>query len=315
VRDKNLIRLAGAIVVVLLQGCEAPLVLDGVKAQADQPTQRSDLLQAIASNDQVIVAVGNRGVVLRSADAGQSWERRMLDGGPFLMDIDVCPDGRFAALSATREVWIGSADASDWQPTLLQSDETPQALTCDMQGRLWVVGSFSTIWRSDDMGRSWQETSLDEDLYFTTIQFVDDQFGFMTGEFGTVARSTDGGESWEMLTPIAGDFYPQDALFLDRDNGWVVGLTGTVLRTTDGGESWVPEITSTDAPFYGIDRRGDDMYLVGGFGTVMKRAPDGHWDRVEHDQPIRFYLRGLKLTGDGQLVAAGGAGALLVMSI
>lgn len=315
VNGKALIRLAGALCCLLLLGCEAPLVLDGVKAQAAQPTQRSDLLQAVASNEQVIVAVGNRGVVLTSVDSGQNWQRRMLDGLPFLMDIDVCPDGRFAALSATQQVWIGSADATDWQAAALETYETPQALTCDRQGRLWVVGSFSTIWRSDDMGQSWNETSLDEDLYFTTIQFVDDQLAFMTGEFGTVARSTDGGENWEMLTPIEGEFYPQDALFLDQQNGWVVGLTGTVLRTTDGGETWVRESTQTDAPFYGIARRGEDMYLVGGFGTVLKRAADGSWKRVDHGQPIRFYLRGLKLTDDGQLVAAGGAGALLVMSI
>jgi len=315
VKGTGLIRLTGIVFVLLLQGCEAPLVLDGVNAQAGQPTQRSDLLQAVASNDQVIVAVGNRGIVLTSADAGQSWQRRMLDGQPFLMDIDVCPDGSFAALSATAQVWLGSQDAGDWQPAALETPETPQALTCDTQGRLWVVGSFSTIWRSDDRGQSWQETSLDEDLHFTTIQFVDKELAFMTGEFGTVARSTDGGESWEMLAPIEGEFYPQDAIFLDRDNGWVVGLTGTVLRTTDGGESWVPETTNTEAPFYAIDRRGDDMYLVGGFGTVLKRAANGSWENVDHGQPIRFYLRGLNLTGDGQLVAAGGAGALLVMGI
>lgn len=308
-------RIAGAAACLVLFGCEAPLVLDGVKEQAGKPTQRSDLLQAVAGNGQVIVAVGNRGVVLTSTDAGQNWQRMSLDGLPFLMDIAVCPDGRFAALSATRQVWIGSPDAADWQLSLLESYETPQALTCDDRGRLWVGGSFSTIWRSDDMGRSWRETSLDEDLHFTTVQFVDADLAFMTGEFGTVARTTDGGESWELLPPIPGEFYPQDAYFLDVNTGWVVGLTGTVLHTKDGGQTWLQEETGTDAPFYGLDRRGEDMYLVGGFGTVLKRSTDGHWVRVDHGEPIRFYLRGLELTDDGQLVAAGGAGALLVMGI
>ena len=307
--------LSTAAACVLLVGCEAPLVLDAVKAQASKPTQRSDLLQAVASNSQVLVAVGNRGVVLTSADTGQSWERRVLDGLPFLMDIDVCPDGRLAALAASQQVWIADKDGGDWQPMPLDTYETPQALTCDSQGRLWVVGSFSTIWRSDDMGATWSETSLDEDLHFTTVQFVDEQLAYLTGEFGTVTRSTDGGESWEMLAPIEGEFYPQDAYFQDADTGWVVGLTGTVLHTKDGGETWVTEATGTEAPFYGIDRRGDAMYLVGGFGTVLRRATEGAWEPVDHGQPIRFYLRGLKLTKDGKLVAAGGAGALLVMNL
>lgn len=314
-KGTGFIGVVGVAVTLLVMGCEAPLVLDGVKAQADKPTQRSDLLQAVASNDQVIVAVGNRGIVLTSADGGQNWQRRTLEGLPFLMDIAACPDGRFAALSATQQVWIGSADAADWQVSALDSYETPQVLTCDGRGRLWVGGSFSTIWRSDDMGQNWQETSLDEDLHWTTIQFVDEATAFMTGEFGTVARTTDGGNSWELLSPIPGEFYPQDAYFVDQDTGWVVGLTGTVLRTVDGGQTWVPEETGTDAPFYGLDRRGESMYLVGGFGTVLRRSPDGRWEQVDHGQPIRFYLRGLNLTDSGQLVAAGGAGALLVMDI
>ena len=231
------------------------------------------------------------------------------------MDIHTCPDGRFAALAAEQQVWIGSADGSDWQPVALETYETPQAITCDARGRLWVVGSFSTIWRSDDMGQSWQEISLDEDLHFTTVQFVDDDLAYLTGEFGSVAISSDGGETWEMLPPIPGEFYPQDAYFQDKERGWVVGLTGTVLRTTDGGETWEAETTNTDAPFYGIGRRGEDMYLVGGYGTVLKRTATGDWSRVDHGQPIRFYLRGLALTDDGWLVAAGGAGALLVMGI
>ncbi|RMF95277.1 MAG: glycosyl hydrolase [Gammaproteobacteria bacterium] len=294
----------------LLAACEAPLVLDRVREQQAKPTQRSDRLQAIASNGRVAVVVGARGVVIHSALDRLDWQRQMLPGQPFLLDVDACPDGRFVALAAEQQVWIGDAEASRWEPLALDTAETPQAAACDPRGRIWVVGSFSTILRSDDGGRSWTETSMDEDLHYNAIQFVDADTAFMTGEFGVILRSDDGGQSWTSLDPLPDEFYPQAAWFSDRDQGWIVGLQGTVWHSSDGAHSWAREPTPTDAPLYGLAEADGSLYAVGAHGTVLRRAADGRWENVAHGQPIRFYLRGALGLPDGQLLTAGGAGAL-----
>jgi len=295
---------------LLLTGCEAPLSLDGVYRQRAATLQRSDLLQAVADNGATIVVTGNRGVVLTSHDRAASWERLMLAGGPFLLDVASCPDGSFVALAARNQVWVADASASAWSMQPIDSADTPQALTCDPRGRIWVVGGFSSILVSDDAGASWSATSLDEDLHFTSVQFVDERHAVLTGEFGTIVRSGDGGATWQSLPNLANEFYPQDAWFRDTENGWIVGLNGTLLSTTDGGLTWLREPTGTSTPLYGIVQGAKGLYAVGGFGTVL-RSPDGRdWRRIDHGQPIRFYLRGaLALDGRGLLVA-GGAGAL-----
>ena len=298
-----------------LLACEAPLVLDGVEAQKAQPTQRSDFLQAIATNGNTAVAVGNRGVVVTSADQGKTCQRQVLDGQPFLLDISVCPDGGFVALASEQQVWIGNSSGSEWQLAAMETFETPQAVTCDPRGRIWVVGSFSSIIRSDDMGETWVETSMDEDLHFTSVQFLDDNNAILTGEFGAIVRTQDGGETWENLAPLEGEFYPQDAFFKDLNTGWIVGLTGTVLETMDGGASWSRVATGTDAPLYGVADGTGHIYAVGGYGTVLKRQADGSWSRIDHGQPVRFYLRGAAVLPDGRLLAAGGAGALIAVEL
>ncbi|MDJ0928283.1 MAG: YCF48-related protein [Gammaproteobacteria bacterium] len=298
-----------------LAGCESPLVLDRVEAQRAQPTQRSDRLQAIASNGETVVTVGSAGVVLSTPLADKKWQRQILDGQPFLMDVDTCPDGRFVALAAEQQVWIGDATGQNWELRALDTFEMPQAITCDPQGRLWVVASFSTIFRSDDDGQSWSETSMDEDLHYNSIQFVDADHAFMTGEFGVIVRSTDGGETWENLDPLPDEFYPQAAFFADTQNGWIVGLTGTVWHTTDGGETWSREKTDTDAPLYGMAYANGQLYAVGAYGTVLKRDGTGNWQSIDHGQPIRFYLRGSLILPAGTLLTAGGAGALFELNV
>ena len=202
---------------------------------------------------------------------------------------------------------------ANWQPAAMDTYETPQALTCDPRGRVWVVGSFSTILRSDDLGETWSETSMDEDLHYTSIQFVDENHGFMTGEFGVIVRTTDGGETWENLEPLADEFYPQAAFFKDTQQGWIAGLNGTILATVDGGATWSPQTTGTTAPLYAIAKNGAGLFAVGAFGTVLKSAPDGSWSRIDHGKPIRFYLRGILPLDDHRILTAGGAGAVFLI--
>jgi photosystem II stability/assembly factor-like uncharacterized protein len=304
--------LIGFLAIPFLVACEAPLVMDRVEAQRTNPTQRSDRLQAAASNGSALVVVGGAGVVLTSSD-GSSWQRQILEGQPFLLDIAACPDGQFVALAYGQQIWVGDQNGTEWRVRPMETYETPQALTCDSRGRVWVVGSFSSILRTDDLGETWIETSLDEDLHFTTIQFVDEQHGFMTGEFGVIVRTTDGGETWENLEPLANEFYPQDAYFQDVETAWVVGLNGTILSTSDGAASWSSEATGTDAPLYSITHYDGQLFVVGAFGTVLRKNSEGSWTRVDHGAPIRFYLRGAVALDANRLLTAGGAGALFVI--
>lgn len=306
-------RMTALAMVLFVMGCEAPLVLDHVKTQRGATTQRYDLFQAAATNGGAIVIVGSGGVIVTSADQGATWTRRQLAGAPFLLDVAHCPDGRFVALAAERQVWIGDTEAAAWEAAPIDTSEAVQAIACDPRGRLWVIGSFSTIWSSDDSGQTWSETSMDEDMHLTTIHFVDENIGFITGEFGDVLRTQDGGASWENLTPLPDEFYPQATHFADAQNGWVVGLNGTIWKTTDGGATWNLQPTGTTAPLYGIAANGAGLFAVGGFGTLLTTDSAGNWSGIDHGQPIRFYLRAILPLDAHRVVVAGGAGALFVI--
>ncbi len=295
---------------LLLSGCEAPLVLDGVEARRAEPIHRMDRYQAAARQGDNMVVVGNQGVILRSADQGAQWQRQVLAGWPALIDVTACPNGHFVALAYDKTIYVSADQGASWtEKSINNTEETPQAIACAPDGKLWIVGSFAYVWSSPDEGESWTESSSGEDAILTTVQFFDADNGIVTGEFGTVMRTTDSGENWDLLAPLPDEFYPEGAYFSDAEHGWVVGLGGTVLYTSDGGDSWVQQPTGTQVSLFSLEAQGDALYAVGGEGTMLRYA-DGRWVPVDHGKPVRLYLRVLQALDSGRLLIGGIAGAL-----
>ena len=294
--------------------CEAPLNLEGVRAQADQPILRFDHYQAAATNDNSVAVVGSAGVVVTSIDNGENWSRKVLPDYPPLIDVTSCPDGNYVILDFNHHIWLSDDNAKSWLKKSIDSPEVPQAITCDPKNRIWVVASFSTILSSPDKGETWETRSLDEDLMLTSLQFISETVAFATGEFGTMLKTSDAGKTWDYLEPLPGEFYPQASHFMDADRGWVVGLRGKILSTSDGGNSWQSQPTNIDAPLYGINASDSALFAVGDNGMVLGYIK-GQWQQLKHNFPIRFYLRAVLPLNDKSILLAGGAGALHMLKI
>ena len=298
---------------LVLAGCEAPLVLDGVEKMRANPIHRTDRYQAAASHGANIVVVGNQGVIVHSVDSGASWRRIELDDWPALIDVTSCPDGAFVALGYDHQVFVSTDGGQQWlAKSLNETAETPQSITCAPDGRLWVVGSYMFIWSSSDRGDSWSETTRDEDAILTTVQFFDAHNGIITGEFGTALATSDGGNNWQQLPSLPDEFYPQEAYFSDPMTGWVIGLGGSILHTIDGGQSWTEQASGTQVSLFGIEEVGGTLYVVGGEGTMLAYR-DGSWTPFQHGKPIRLYIRAITALDDKRCLLGGVGGALHIV--
>jgi photosystem II stability/assembly factor-like uncharacterized protein len=310
-REYKYLFVAIALFPLVLTGCEAPLNLDNVDKETAQPVRRTDQLQAIASNNQVTVVVGNNGLVLTTATGTLQWQRHQLENHPNLIDVESCPDQSFIALSFEKQVWRSTDNGQKWHSIDLGTRENMLDLACGPDGSYWVVGSFSSTLSSHDGGKNWAENSLNEDAMLTSIQFVTDQTVYATGEFGMVVRSDDAGASWSLLEPLPNEFYPQAMLFKNRSQGWVAGLDGMIMQTLDAGQSWQVQQTPVAAPLYGLHLSQNGLYALGENATVLQEH-DGRWISVT-SPPVSAYLRAAETVGD-QLLVAGGNGTLLTLN-
>ncbi|WP_022963868.1 WD40/YVTN/BNR-like repeat-containing protein, partial [Halopseudomonas pelagia] len=297
----------------VLAGCEAALDLNAVARQAEQSTQRTDFYQAMASNAEITLLVGNQGVVISSLDNGQQWQRQQLPTDMSLIDLDVCPDGSFIALSFDNQLWYADALAETWTAHALPSSEQMMAATCAPDGSWWAAGAFSTLQSSADQGQSWDEVSLDEDAIFTTLQFINAEQAIVSGEYGLRFITHDGGRNWEPSGSLPDEFYPHASHYLSLEQGWVGGLNGFIWYTGDAGETWHRQPTGTEAPVFGFIDGPQGLYAVGENATVLQLRGQ-HWTSLPTpEQPL--YLRAGRLLPNQHLLAAGGRGLLLNIAL
>lgn len=296
-------------VAALLGGCEAALDLDAVAQQAEQANQRTDFYQAMASNAQVTLLVGNQGVVLSSVDNGAHWRRQQLPTDMSLIDLDVCPDGSFIALSFDNRIWHANAQAEIWTDHALPSSEQMMTASCAPDGSWWAAGAFSTLQRSDDEGGNWEESSMDEDAILTTLQFINADQAVVSGEYGLRFTTQDGGRNWEPAPSLPDEFYPHASHYKSLEQGWVGGLNGFIWHTRDAGQTWERQSTKTEAPIFGFIEGQNVLYAVGENATALQLRGE-HWIALPTpEQPL--YLRAGRLLPNQHLLAAGGRGLLL----
>lgn len=157
-----------------------------------------------------VLAVGDHGVVLRTADNGSLWDVQY-----------VKPDG----IPSTAHFILGSLS--------FVGRDTGWVL-----GGMYNTSQPAFVFRTIDGGRSWQHFSTIYREVFN-IFFVTDRIGWVVGNNrGNILKTTDSGYSWidqsnDLLMSMA------NAYFRDSLNGWVVGIHGFIAKTTDGGTTWI----------------------------------------------------------------------------
>lgn len=206
-----------------------------VSAQAPtvsaQPFGVNTLLQAMhAVNDKVVWAAGNNGVVLRTADGGNSWTRLPAPGGDSLQYRDV------HAVSET-EAWVLSIGN----------------------------GTASRIYHTTDAGATWtpQFINRDTSAFFDCISVggrgqavvFGDASKTPDGRRTNILRTDNGGATWTLLaqhvvpTPLQdeGAFAASGQCVVHSDSSTVYIATGApgarLFRSRDAGKSWTVENT------------------------------------------------------------------------
>lgn len=146
-------------------------------------------------------AAGSNGRVVRSMDAGATWDTFFVPGAEDLQFRDV--------------------HAFNGQHALVLSIGN---------------GTDSRIYRTMDGGANWELSfqNEDENAFFDCFSFWDPDTGFAfsdsyEGEF-TLIKTTDGGDSWSRIDPAI----VPDA----RDGEGAFAASGTCVKTWDGGLGW-----------------------------------------------------------------------------
>jgi photosystem II stability/assembly factor-like uncharacterized protein len=279
------------------------------------PLASRSLLNGLGRADRRIVAVGQRGHILFSDDAGKTWQQASVPVSSDLVAVSfptpttgwaVGHDGVVLKSTDAGATWTRQLDGYTAGAAMV--DYYARGVAKDTDPKLAAAAA-------DEAKRFAAQGSENP---FLDVWFEDEKTGFVVGAFGLILRTTDGGSTWEpwlhaidnpkalhlyAVRAIGADVYITGeqglVLKLDRAAGRfravevpykgtlfgvsgnsravvVHGLRGTVLRSTDGGRSWQTVPTNLQVGLTASTVDADNrIFIVSQSGHVLISTDDG----------------------------------------
>ena len=276
------------------------------------PLASKALVNGLATQGTRTLAVGQRGHIVWSDDAGRNWRQA---------DVPVSSDLVAVSFPDARNAWAVGHDG-----VVLHSEDAGQSWRVQYDGR--QAGAVIQAYYQRDAAASPEAARLADESKriaeqgaqnpWLDVWFRDAREGYVVGAFGLALHTTDGGASWTpvqhvmdnpkalhlyAVRAIGGDLYiaGEQGLLLKRAAGETrfraievpyqgtlfgltgneralvaFGLRGTVLRSTDGARSW--KQVSTGVPVgltAGTSTADGRILLVSQAGHVLASRDDG----------------------------------------
>ncbi len=231
-------------------------------------------------SDSVVVAIGDMGVLIRSEDAGLTWDalpQLPTYNYTSLFFTDSLTGYACGAMSNTGII-IKTVDGGlHW--TVLEEGGAPEISTTRT---LWFTndsvgycGTFQKILKTTDAGENWTAYSFSEAYPHQDIEFINENIGFSVAG-GRIFRTLNAGSSWTQV------FYDSNYLlneinFVNDTLGFVSVFSSVtkMYKTIDGGSTWavfnIPVSWVVDSYEFVNDSTG---YLAAGSSTNIYKSVD-----------------------------------------
>lgn len=313
----------GALLALLMAAPAAWAAWPDTASSPSEPMPRAAaglLLDGTRLDDGRLLAVGERGHILFSADLGATWTQAQVPTRATL--TAVAANGANLVAGGHDGVLLHSPDGGEtwqrvrelpWDPA--SDDPTSGAPILDIlfldADRVLAVGAYSLMLESGDGGASWQARTLD------AVPAPD--------AAGTAAGDGDGLEDAE-ATADAGDplLFDESELMLDveedphlnaiarLDDGrlFIVAERGSAFVSDDDGATWRRSRLPYDGSMFGLLPLGGGQALAYGLrGNVLATVDNGDtWSEVDTGTDLSLF--GAARTGEG-IVLVGANGLLL----
>lgn len=297
-----------ALVAACLGGAVAGTALAPLPAPLDRPamalsTPVRAALMGLAAAGSRVVAVGERGTVLLSDDAGTTWRQAK--------SVPVS-----ATLAAVQFVNQRTGWAVGHYGVVLRSDDGGEHWTRQLDGHGAAALMHQEAQASGDakaMVEAQRAVQEGADKPLLSLHFRNEREGWVVGAFNLALTTRDGGKSWQSVStrlpnPKAAHLYGFDQ---EKDDVLIAGEQGLLMHSSDGGRNFERVTTPYAGSFFGVTREADGAWLVAGLrGNVLRSADQGKsWTALTGQAPVS--ITGVLRDAQGQVWLANQTGQLL----
>lgn len=275
--------------------------------QARVPTS-STLTAVRFADERVGWAVGHSGLVLRTRDGGDSWERQIDGAG---INLLLAPTDPKRSPELDKRVQQLVQDGAD-KPLLDVLVRSPQEVI--------VIGAYGLALKSSNGGLTWRSLmagfSNPKGLHLNAIASRGEEI-IVVGEQGLVLKSADAGERFAAVSlPYSGSIF---SVAMPPDGSVLLGgLRGNVFHAKDIAAPFaavslpMPLTVNAMAVLPGgsvaLGNQAGNVFTVGGTSTTATAIPQG-----AHPPAVPL-LSAMVATADGALVGVGAYGPVRLMA-
>ncbi|WP_148289869.1 glycosyl hydrolase [Ideonella sp. B508-1] len=285
----------------------------------------------LAARDALVVAVGLRGVIVRSDDGGASFTQVPGPVGVDLTNVVLVGQGRAFAVGHRGVVLRSDDDGRTWRVVLdgrrvraqLGMEEKGEAERSESQAaqsarradtwplfavhfsdanRGLVAGAFGLLMRTEDGGETWHNAAdamMDaSDVHIYGLGSTESAL-FLVGERGLLERRPVGSPRFHPLaSPYRGSWF---GVAVRNESTLVYGMRGNAYLSSDGGESWQSLDTGIQTGIVAGMLLGDASPLLVSQSGVILWGEDGKSTMQRLEAPALPYTSAAIATGrDGQ---------------
>jgi len=264
----------------------------------------TDMFGVYFLNENQGFAVGHRGRIAKTIDAGKTWELYSpLETSISQVEclspskIVVRSGSSFYRSTDNGESW-GYLGTSGENINTGEFDFVNENIGyCIAGGAAGTSSSADDIYKTNDGGLTWEITT-NFGLYFdygaSSLDFVNENLGFVSGGYNQrrTYKTTDGGELWRVVLQESFN----QIQFVDEKTGYGRSTYRGVYKTIDGGENWAIIFSSEKnvKSIYFIDDQNG--FVIGQDGMAFKTEDGGDtWKEIDLPyldfEYVRFYSK------------------------
>jgi photosystem II stability/assembly factor-like uncharacterized protein len=283
------------------------------------PTARAAqaLLLGVARAGERLVAVGERGIVVRSDDGGASWTQSPVPVSSTLTAV---------TFAGTQRGWAVGHDG-----VVLHSADGGRSWTRQLDGNATNAMTLAAAVEAEKRARDTHDAAalkqaahrLDDaqaaakfgpSRPLLAVWFRNESEGLAAGSYGVLLRTRDGGRRWELASEAIAnpDGYHFNAITSTPAGTLLIaGEAGRVYRSVDGGTRWETLDTGYKGQLYGAlgvrGEGGEDILAFGFKGNLFRLAAGSRTWQPLASGTTKTLVAGVLLGhGEPLLVAADG---------
>lgn len=269
------------------------------------------LSDVYAVDKNIVWAVGNGNLVIKTINGGQTWEVVQMD--------QTASDSAFSSISIyENNIWISGEkglivssanNGQDWTVHNLPASATEfllQGIHAVNENLVYSVGNKSTspygyVLKTSDNGQNWEEINLPNNYNLSNgwigVKATDENHIVINGGKGHFVVTANAGEQWVTGGPIfTADL--NDLKMLYSSSYWVACDYDHIILTKDSGISWKsqPSAGQSNSFLVGIDALNEENALIVGqsagyeqFGKILRTTNGGKDWKVVYTTNMNLY--------------------------